>query len=81
MFYALGAAVSVMCTDQPNTQILRILSFDYITFAGLDITILGCNDFYSYRNQVFTLVLDYCYYFSKTIMQVQYSFLFFFLYI
>ncbi|KAJ0051786.1 hypothetical protein Pint_03523 [Pistacia integerrima] len=29
-----------------------------LLLQGLDITILGCNDFYSYRNQVFALSSD-----------------------
>lgn len=37
------------------------LMFNWISHAGLDITILGSNEFYSYRNQVFLPFLIYQY--------------------
>lgn len=36
-----------------NFYSFKYLMFDWISYAGLDITILGSNEFYSYRNQVF----------------------------
>jgi hypothetical protein len=44
------------------------LMFNWISHAGLDITILGSNKFYSYRNQVFLPFLIYQY---LSVMMVQ----------
>ncbi|GJN08446.1 hypothetical protein PR202_ga26365 [Eleusine coracana subsp. coracana] len=46
------AAAKATITDKPKKDAL-----DKLLLQGLDITILGCNDFYSYRKQVKHLVL------------------------
>ncbi|XP_031502038.1 phosphomevalonate kinase, peroxisomal [Nymphaea colorata] len=44
--YAVAAAKATF-SDEPGKETLRRL-----LLKGLDVTILGCNDFYSYRNQI-----------------------------
>ncbi|KAK1408757.1 hypothetical protein QVD17_40787 [Tagetes erecta] len=44
--YSIAAAYATLEENKSNNKLQKLLS------QGMDITILGCNDFYSYRNQI-----------------------------